>query len=208
MHSVYYNEKGEKVPSVTTILKIINKPQLLYWAHSLGAKGMSMQSVLNNSAYFGTMVHNYLEVYFNKGIYIMTDEKMKGDNYRKAINNFKWFMKDKTFETYVTEYSKANEYYGGTLDFCGKINDKVYLIDFKTSKDAYDTHWLQLGGYYGLIKEEFTNIEGAGILIVNANRCTLKTVTLEQLKMLANAFESLAKFYNLYKSMGGEVDEE
>ena len=35
-HNVYCNKDDKEVPSVTTILKIINKPSLMYWANGMG----------------------------------------------------------------------------------------------------------------------------------------------------------------------------
>lgn len=205
MHSTYYNKNGEEVPSVTTILKAVNKPQLISWAHFMGTRHVNIESLLENSAKFGNCIHDYLEAYFNNMYYVMMDDEINIDNYKKAVNNFKWFMKGKTFNTEMTETSRSCEKYGGTLDFYGEFNGKKMLIDFKTSKDVYPTYLLQLGGYYGLIKDE-VEVEGAAILIVNAKRCIMKEINKHQLETYMHIFNKLVDFYIEFKKVGG-IDE-
>ena len=197
MHSIYYNSQGIEVPSVTTILKVVNKPDLIPWAHRMGKMHIDIDSLLDNSAFFGNCIHDYLEAYFNHEYYIPIEERLDIERYKKAVNNFKWFMKGKTFETIFTETSRSNDLYGGTLDFYGILDNKKLLIDFKTSKAVYPTYLLQLGGYYGLIKDE-VDVEGAGILIVNDRKCMFYPVNLNQLKMYKLIFDKLVEFYIHY----------
>lgn len=200
MHSIYYNSKGIEVPSVTTILKVVSKPDIVNWAHYMGKIKMDIDKILDTSAKFGTHVHEYIEHYLNHKTYIPIDEELNIYRFKIAINNFKWFQKDNQMIPFAMECSHSNEKYGGTFDFYGLINDTKMLIDFKTSKKVYDTHLLQLGGYYGLIKDTY-DIEAAGILIVNDKKCELKTVRLEELQSLQEAFDYLVEFYILYHQL-------
>ena len=45
-HSTYINKKEVEVPSVTTIIKLLNKPFIAKWANSLGWKRQSYDKVL------------------------------------------------------------------------------------------------------------------------------------------------------------------
>ena len=45
-HAQYINEKCIEVPSVTTILKLLNKPSLCKWANYLGFKRENVDKVL------------------------------------------------------------------------------------------------------------------------------------------------------------------
>ena len=202
MHSTYYDKYGNEVPSVTTILKIVNKPELIGWAHFMGTRHISIESILEKSSYFGNSMHDYLECYFTGGYYIpIFSELLNEEDYKKATNNFRWFIKDKTFKCILSEASRSNNTFGGTLDYYGEFNGKKMLIDFKTSKDVYPTYLLQLGGYYELIKNE-VEIEGAGILIVNARQCRMKEITLDKLKRYGEMFNMLANFYIKYEKEG------
>ena len=46
-HTVYKNKYKKEVPSVTTILKILNKPALQKWANSLGFKRQKLDDATN-----------------------------------------------------------------------------------------------------------------------------------------------------------------
>lgn len=202
MHSTYYDNWGNEVPSVTTILKMVNKPELIGWAHYMGTRHISIESILEKSSYFGNSIHDYLECYFTGGCYIpLFSEMLNEEDYKKATNNFRWFMKDKTFDCVLSEVARSNNLFGGTLDYYGEFNGKKMLIDFKTSKDVYPTYLLQLGGYYELIKNE-VEVDGAGILIVNAKQCRFKEITLDKLKRYGEMFMILADFYIQYTKEG------
>ena len=40
-HTTYKNSKNEKLPSVTTVLSIINKPALMIWHNKMGLQGIN-----------------------------------------------------------------------------------------------------------------------------------------------------------------------
>ena len=80
-HTTYYNSKGDVVPSVTTVLKVIAKESLIYWANSLGWKRKSVKRELDESSKVGTYVHLYIEAY-------ITDNKK--DNYNHKADAGFW----------------------------------------------------------------------------------------------------------------------
>lgn len=45
IHTVYKLEDGTRVPSVTTILGILNKPALVEWAYQCGCQGLDYKAV-------------------------------------------------------------------------------------------------------------------------------------------------------------------
>lgn len=60
-HSAYYNEQKEKVPSVTTVLSIINQPELVKWANNIGLRGIKVDEYNNSAKRIGTLTHSLLE---------------------------------------------------------------------------------------------------------------------------------------------------
>ena len=56
-HTVYRNRDGKEIPSVTTVLKLLNKPALIGWANYLGFKRTRVTDVLLESANIGTDFH-------------------------------------------------------------------------------------------------------------------------------------------------------
>ena len=62
-HSTYINKEGVEVASVTSILKVLNKPSLSKWANSLGWKRQNVDKVLMSSAEKGTIIHEAINSY-------------------------------------------------------------------------------------------------------------------------------------------------
>lgn len=202
MHTLYYNSHGEEVPSVTTILKIINKPELMSWSNWLGFKKEKLEDVLNRSSYFGTCIHDYLESYFGDSEYVhMYSTWCSREDYKKVLSNFDAFIKDKQYKALLLEKSLSCETYGGTLDYYGEFNNKKMIIDFKTSKKPYTTYFLQLGGYYNLLMDSGYDVDEAGILIINKKECYLKTIRKDELDMYRKIFLKLVDFYNAYSKV-------
>ena len=78
-HTTYYNSKGEIVPSVTTVLKIIAKDNLIYWANNLGWKRMSVKKELDDASEIGTTAHNYIEA-------LITDNEIEMHEISRSID--------------------------------------------------------------------------------------------------------------------------
>ena len=60
IHTVYKTQDGEKVPSVTTVLNVLAKPALIYWAWDLGIKGIDYRKYRDDKADIGTLVHKQI----------------------------------------------------------------------------------------------------------------------------------------------------
>ena len=57
VHTIYKLLSGERVPSVTTFLYILNKPALVPWAWGLGVEGLDFNKVRDEASRIGTLVH-------------------------------------------------------------------------------------------------------------------------------------------------------
>ncbi len=63
IHTVYKTKDGQRVPSVTTILGILNKPALLDWAWRCGCDGINYKAIRDNAADIGTLAHYMIMTY-------------------------------------------------------------------------------------------------------------------------------------------------
>lgn len=164
-HTTYYNSKGDVVPSVTTVLKVIAKESLIYWANSLGWKRKSVKRELDESSKVGTYVHLYIEAY-------ITDNKKEVSSILKEIENctydernqilngidsFRqwWQHNENNFEIIECEKEMSCDEYGGTADLIAKYKGKLVILDFKTSKSFYFTMFLQLAAYAFMYKFKY-----------------------------------------------------
>lgn len=210
-HTVYRNDEEMVVPSVTTILKIINKEELLYWANSLGYKRISVRSELESHAYIGSCAHYAIDEYFKTGridLDSIIDERRITENIcvKNAFISFsKYFIENrKDFEIIENEKSISGKKFGGTLDLLAKYKkNKLILCDFKTSKDFYISMFLQLAAYDLLLKEtEKMKIDGYMVILLdkkNGNKAKIKLIDdKEEMKFYRECFKKLVDFYYDY----------
>jgi hypothetical protein len=158
-HTTYKDAGGKRLPSVTTILGVLNKPQLVNWAYKLGKDGKDMKAVQDSAMSTGTLLH-----------YLITCELMKDEPDQAYLDEFtlrdqrycnncllSWdeWKKDKVIEVIECERPMVSEKfgYGGTLDLLAYINGKLCLCDFKSSNGIYIDYWYQLAAYGNLIEE-------------------------------------------------------
>lgn len=188
-HTVYYNDKNEEVPSATTILKILNKPALCKWANYLGFKHQNVDNVLQETAEFGTFIHDQIHNFFlGKEFDLGSQMFTIGDAYG-ALRTFRdWFIENHV-EVIITENQFSSSLFGGTVDFYGKVNDKLTIIDFKTSKKIRLSMFLQLAMYTMLLEEHGYTVEQVGILLCNAQHKDVKYMTREEI----NPYIDIAK---------------
>lgn len=184
-HLKYYaNSKGERVPRVTDVIKNLAKDSIIFWANSLGFKGISYKKELERTANIGSLCHDVVEGYFDKQRLADIDFdrfniKDYGDKIevRNALESFfRWykrFIKHHTYNVKFTEMVVVGERLGGTID-CGidgwKDPDKVIFVDYKTSGDFYLTQFLQLAAYVMIYEEVYGSDTVEGVMVVRMDK--------------------------------------
>lgn len=155
----YYVEDLPRLVSVTTILDVINKPQLITWAARQAAEasirepGLSVERIVskafekrNSAADRGTSVHKLIDA-LNRG------ETLKEQNgYIDAFHAFCGKLNPKTLLSEQLCYS-IKHLYAGTTDWIIQLpNSEVWLVDFKTG-GIYREAGLQVCAYKEAINE-------------------------------------------------------
>ncbi len=159
IHTVYKTKAGERVPSVTTILGILNKPALLDWAWRLGTEGKDYKAVRDNAGDIGTLAH-YLILCELKGQKPDVTEYSPQDVDKAEtclIKFYDWLKVNPIEPIFCEQAFVSEEYrYGGTLDCFAKRKDtgEVILLDFKTGKAIYAEMFYQLAAYENLLAEQ------------------------------------------------------
>lgn len=153
MKRQYFDKHGLEVPSVTTVLSQINKPQLLPWAVKLAKQGINWEEVRNEAAEIGTVAHEMAENFIKK----QPCDFSKHPYYQKALKAFSAFQ-------YWTEMNEVNflgseiplvhheKRFGGTIDIIAEVNGKLTLIDLKTSKSLSEEYNYQVSAYQFLLQ--------------------------------------------------------
>lgn len=162
-----YIYNGNTVPRVTKIISRCNhNDSLMYWSNSLGFKHISYKKAIDEACNIGTKCHNNIDMYIENNNHSLLDNNISVQN---SYNSFcKWFNDIKLLakvEVLFHEKTLVCEYFGGTLDGLYKINDKIYLVDYKTSNHITYNYCLQLAAYRYMLREILNiNIDGCIIL--------------------------------------------
>lgn len=151
---------NRKVPSVTTILsRCIHEESLMSWANYLGFKRIKYRDRLNEAAMIGTAGHEAIENFLSKDI-ISENIPLKG-----FIIWWNILIASNSVKLLGMEERMILSYCGGTYDILLQINDRIYLVDLKTSNHITYKYFIQLAAYRHLIyKTKGINIDGCIIL--------------------------------------------
>ena len=200
-HSTYINDEKIEVPSVTTIIKILNKPFIPLWANSLGWKRKSYKAVLEESSTKGTFVHELIHEYiFKEGKKFDVSDTEKLNFLYENIIAYKEFEKEHTIKPIWGERSISTDKYGGTVDFYCNLDGKDTILDFKTSKRFYSSHFIQLGAYVQLLERNDMNVEQVGILRIKEGEYELKILSRDEIQEYIELFNKLVDaFYIVYE---------
>ena len=200
-HSTYINKKEVEVPSVTTIIKLLNKPFIAKWANSLGWKRQSYDKVLEESANKGTFVHETLHEYlFKEGKkFDLSNPEVLNFLYEN-LNTFKEFEKEYDIKPIWGEKSFSLDKFGGTVDLYCELDNKYTILDFKTSKRFYSSHFIQLGAYIQLLEANDYKVEQVAILRIKEGDYDIKIINREDMNDYIELFNKLVEvFYLVYE---------
>jgi hypothetical protein len=124
-------------PSVTELLKLLDKPALLKWANQQGLKGIDIEKERPKWLNAGLSIHSQIENFIKNGEQFIKQEDQ---------NNCVQFLSDK--QVLGLECKIETEWFTGRYDFKTLWNEKVYIIDFKRDhKNLYFENKLQLIAY-------------------------------------------------------------
>ena len=170
-HTIYRTEDGQKVPGVTTILGILNKPALIKWANNLGLQGIDSSAYVDETAKVGTLAHQMIQEYlggpeWDRSAY----DAEQVDLAENAVLSFHEWERQTghRMETEDIELPLVSELnrYGGTIDWYGIIEGQYWLVDIKTSKSLWPEHVFQVAAYNMLLFENGYPVDGVRLLRV------------------------------------------
>lgn len=202
---IYYDKDGNEIPSVTHIIRIIAKNNLVKWANIMGFKHINTDKFVEHKAMLGTYFHKRVEMYYrgldNKEIITEEDERKVDKMYEHFLN---WDEGAKPKPIYMEKVFNNNKY-GGKIDLLCEINGKIHLVDFKTSKSVFPTQFLQLGGYLNLIndvdKKIYDKIDFCDIIACNEKNIEIVCKSKDEMIKYEKAFSNIFLVYNIWKKI-------
>jgi predicted RecB family nuclease len=181
----YYTIDGVNYPSVTTILNVLNKPQLVNWAvrltrdslkqelfalqRSNSLQDLNADSILARSASEHSRVKNAaadhgIDIHRRIAACVGDKSSRMSKNVRDpVIIAFRAWQDEAQFLPIASEklvISREHEY-AGTADLIGTLNGKLALLDIKTGRRVYPEYKLQLAAYaiaWGEMKGSFPQV--------------------------------------------------
>ncbi len=206
-HTVYRLSDGTRVPGVTTILNVLDKPALIHWAWKLGCDGIDYRKYRDATAEVGTLAHYLVECDLAGTEPDLTAYSQETINKAEncLISYYEW-RKDKTVEPILVEEALVSEKYGygGTCDFYGYINGTLCLADLKTGKAIYPEMIHQLAAYRQLLEENDYPLQGVRILRIGRDETEgfeERVKTKKELKPHWKIFKACLDIYNEKKKI-------
>lgn len=134
---VYVDDEGNKYPSITTVLSILNKEAILAWRKRVGEE--EANKISTRAAVRGTKVHDMIERY------VLNEDPGEPDLI--SVSNFKEvkpIIDENLSKVYATEKRMFSKHLGvaGTVDCVGVWNGKDSIIDWKTSAKWKKKEWI------------------------------------------------------------------
>ena len=166
-HTVYKTSDGKRVPGVTTIIGVLNKPALVKWANNLGLQGIDSTKYVDTLADAGTLAHEMIMTHYTgKELELEDYSEYQIDLAHNAFQSFLAWEKNYDIEPLLSETPITSDVrkFGGTPDLLANVNGVTTLLDFKTGKALYPEHDIQAAAYSILVKEYGFEVEEIYIL--------------------------------------------
>jgi len=205
-HTRYKLKDGTIVPGVTTIVNLLDKPQLKLWANRIGLQGIEMSKYVDDKAEQGTLAHEMILCHLkNEKIDTSDHSKNVIDAAENSFLSYLEWEKPRKIEPIYLEHEVISELYkfGGKFDFFGKIDGILTIMDFKTGKGIYPEFFFQLAGYGIGLKEEGKYIPEK-YAILNIPRDESESFKVEEksnMDIQRKIFVNLASIYHLKKEL-------
>jgi len=205
----YYILNEQWFPSVTSIIKatIGENEELRYWKHITP----NWQEVALERAVTGQVIHYHLLSRYSlrsldpPTIYLpwkQTDEWLEELAYRAELAELMWEDLELEFADCLVEETLFSHKHGfaGTPDLIETVNGQAVLLDIKTGERIWREHYLQMGGYYLLAKENGIDVQTGLIAHIHPFgdlKAELVKIKPEELNWFAGEFLGLVREFYL-----------
>lgn len=190
-YALIRDEERVSVPSVTSALKVLDKPALLGWSEKMGVEGalrleregwlrdIAIEDAIgvvrgqgqgadakrDSGAERGTAIHEVLRTYCSEGI-VPNVADFSPDVRGYVSATCKWLLAASP-EPILTETMVGSweHKYAGRFDLLATINGQRVLCDLKTSASVFAEHHMQIAAYCGALEECGIGPVDCGIIV-------------------------------------------
>jgi len=207
-HTVYKLKDGTRVPGVTTILGVLNKPALVPWANNLGLQGIKVREYVDDKAAIGTLAHQMIADHLRKQETDTSDYTAKQiDKAENSLLSYFEWEKSHTIEVILVEKPLVSEIYrfGGSIDSLVWLDGLLTLPDIKTSKGIYPEMLTQVVAYLQLVMESVYGLDDTPKgMIIRVGRDETEGFETKQVTHVEERwelFKHCLEIYNLQKEL-------
>ena len=138
----YVTPTGEKYPSVTSVTGLLSRDGIKKWRKRVGAE--TANKISTQAARHGTSAHQLFEDYIKNDNF---EEKFKG---AMPTTQQAFISLEKELNQIGTVHALEAPLYSHKLQLAGRVDciaeyfdDKISIIDFKTSRKPKERKWIQ-----------------------------------------------------------------
>lgn len=155
----YLTPKGERYPSITTVLSILSEKSIAEWRARVGKE--EADKISYRASTRGTAVHEIIEKYINN------EEDYRKGYMPNIVDNFlaiKTILDERIGKVYAQEVPLYSDHLkvAGRVDCVAEFDGRLSIIDFKTSKRFKSYHhvtsYFMQEAFYAIAWEEQTGI--------------------------------------------------
>lgn len=183
---LYVTPEEDEVPSVTTILQIIPKPQLEAWRRRKGEE--EANRISSEACRIGSMMHDRLEGYVSAYLQGRPDVPPESEEdkiaYQMAQNMRKFGLIDLDEVWGIEEALYCKNLYAGRTDLTGVYDRKSAVIDYKSAQhpktpEVLEGYKLQIAAYNFCHRTMFGEGMQSGVILI-AMRPSYKPTPLQR----------------------------
>jgi hypothetical protein len=156
---VYKAQDGVRIPSVTTVLSGLGwkTDGLMFWAHGIGIQGIPLHEARSKAADAGTLAHAMAAADIT-GAQAPDLSDADADTRERAqagFDAYRQWRRMSRLELVASEVPLVSEMhrFGGTLDAIAVFDGAAGILDFKSAKQLYGDHVIQVAAYRALWEE-------------------------------------------------------
>lgn len=196
----FYKIDGEQYPSVTTIIKCLDKPALVPWASKMQREADALTAMSAstpreaaelilaspNAAYaksakaadIGTEAHAAVEWFLRHPEGFLEGAPELSDPAQNCFDSWlKWWKGSGLTVVGIETVVHSNKHqYAGRIDVLAEKKGKRYVIDWKTGKDIYPEAHLQNTAYRAALDEMGMKTDGGAMVLLPKEGGNVKVV--------------------------------
>jgi len=203
-----YRIDGVRVPGVTTITGVLNKPALVRWANKMGLDGVDTAKYVDNRAAMGALAHNMVEAELLAEAVDTSEYSAEAiEAATNAMASFHAWARKHEYDVLGVEQKMTSRKWrvGGTCDIYWVLDGIHTLTDLKTGKGIYPDHKCQAMAYAQIMRENGLRVDRVGILNIPRDedeRFAYEDILPDDEPIYTDIFEHCIAIYNAKKRLG------